>query len=190
MEEGRREDDPQRPRLDLVKSQNIKTAPQNAWAAARWGYDRGRGRGNGSGGRGGTGSRIFLKRSHTRLKGEDLHRPQVTSHAPARSLDAQLETAGALEAISVEVLLHEAVHCITIKTRNRGCVCLWWGAAGKDPARRATVISPSPHMSLHIMRFPVVSVVEHNGSLVSILVVARISAGRSPSQYLRAPPEP
>ena len=131
-----------------------------------------------------------MKRSHTRLKGEDLHRPQVTSHAPARSLDAQLETAGALGAISVEVLLHEAVHCITIKTRNRGCVCLWWGAAGKDPARRATVISPSPHMSLHIMRFPVVSVVEHNGSLVSILVVARISAGRSPSQYLRAPPEP
>mmetsp|Transcript_18147 Transcript_18147/g.43786 ORF Transcript_18147/g.43786 Transcript_18147/m.43786 type:complete len:294 (+) Transcript_18147:551-1432(+) len=54
---------------------------------------------------------------------------------------------------------------------------------GDDPARSETVMSPRPHMSLHIIRLPVVRVVEQRGSLVSILVVARMSAGRSPSQY-------
>jgi len=92
VEEGRREDHPQRPRLHLVKSPNIKTGQKSP------GRRRGEATIGGAVGvmvvgGGDTGSRIFLNRSHTRLKGEDLHRPQITSRAPARSLEAQLETA-------------------------------------------------------------------------------------------------
>mmetsp|Transcript_27013 Transcript_27013/g.88330 ORF Transcript_27013/g.88330 Transcript_27013/m.88330 type:complete len:216 (+) Transcript_27013:1945-2592(+) len=43
-------------------------------------------------------------------------------------------------------------------------------------------MSPSPHMSLHIILLPEISEVLDSGSFVSIFVVALVRAGKSPSQ--------
>mmetsp|Transcript_11828 Transcript_11828/g.40761 ORF Transcript_11828/g.40761 Transcript_11828/m.40761 type:complete len:283 (-) Transcript_11828:1109-1957(-) len=51
------------------------------------------------------------------------------------------------------------------------------------PLRSVRVTNPSPHISLLIMRLPVMILVLTTGSTVSIFVVARVRAGRSPSQY-------
>ena len=62
--------------------------------------------------------------------------------------------------------------------RNRATV----RRKGAGPARSASTTNPNPHMSLQSSRAPPARAEVASGSLVSILVVGRDTAGRSPSQ--------